>query len=163
MELLYKVSKNDHILGSIERDRAHVENILHRSGVIFLLREDGKILVQRRSKMKKTFPDCFECSASFHVTFGESYEKAATRELKEETGVSAPLYYVGKFSHFNPPENEFIAVFVAKSNEQIKIDKNETSSARFYKINQVDKIAKSDKAAPWFRGAWKLASPMLRS
>jgi len=90
LELLYHVASDDSVFGSIERSKAHLDQILHWSGMIFLIRSDGKILLQRRSPSNATFPGCWDSSSSFHVTFGESYEQAARRELKEEAGVSAP-------------------------------------------------------------------------
>jgi isopentenyldiphosphate isomerase len=98
-ELLYRVSEDDSILGPVERSIAHRDQILHRSGMIFLIRSDGKILLQQRSLTRATFPGCWDSSGSFHVTFGESYEQAARRELFEETGVSAKITYRGKFSY----------------------------------------------------------------
>jgi isopentenyl-diphosphate delta-isomerase len=161
MELLYKINKNDEVLGSVERDKAHADCILHRSGIIFLANGNGKILVQWRSEKKKTFPGCYECSVSFHVIFGESYEEAARRELKEEIGISAPLRYAGKFAYLAPPEHEMVAVFTSHSDDEVKIDKEEMDSARFYSRNEVEKIAKSEKAAPWFRKAWEIAKEDL--
>src|SRR5260370_42126101 len=72
-------------------------------GMIFLARSDGKILLQRRSPNNKIFPNCWDSSSSFHVTFGESYEQAARRELREETAVSALFEYLGKFWCHVPP------------------------------------------------------------
>ncbi|MGA3020554.1 MAG: NUDIX domain-containing protein [Candidatus Micrarchaeales archaeon] len=161
MELLYKINENDEVLGSVERDKAHADCILHRSGVIFLANGKGEILVQWRSERKKTFPGCYECSVSFHVTFGESYEEAARRELKEEIGVSAPIHYVGKFTYLAPPENEMVAVFISHSDDEVELDKEEMDSARFYPRKEVEKIAKSEKAAPWFRSAWEIAKDKL--
>ena len=83
----------------------------------FLIRSDGKILIQYRNKEKETYPDCYDASSSFHVTFGESYEEAARRELGEETGVDAPLEYLTKFTHHDPPENEIVAVFACYSDQ----------------------------------------------
>ena len=163
MEMLYKVNEKDEVLGSIERNKAHKQGVLHRSGAIYLFRSDGQLLIQTRSKTKETFPDCYDSSAAFHVTYGESYEEAAKRELKEETGISAPLRYVGKFTHFNPPENEIVAVFVAQSNNKIKIDKKETASAMFYPKEKVAKMAASKKASPWFRDSWKLMEKTVYS
>ena len=91
MELLYHVTKEDSVLGSVERSTAHRDQILHRAGMIFVIRSDGRILLQHRSPSKTIFPDCWDSSSSFHVTFGETYEQAARRELKEETGISAQL------------------------------------------------------------------------
>ena len=91
LELLYQVEEDDSVIGSVERTRANAEGLLHRSGMVFLTRSDGKILIQRRNVEKQTFPDCYDASSTFHVTFGESYEEAAKREMIEETGISAPL------------------------------------------------------------------------
>ncbi len=88
-ELLYQVTKDDSYIGSVERSVAHRDQILHRAGMMFLIRSDGKILLQRRSATRASFPSSWDSSSSFHVTFGESYQQAAKRELKEETGLSA--------------------------------------------------------------------------
>lgn len=150
------MTKDDTILGSIERSMAHRGQILHRSGMIFLMRSDGKILLQRRSRNKAIFPDCWDSSSSFHVTFGESYEQAAKRELKEETGVSAPLTYLGKFSYHVPPENEIVAVFSCRSDDPVKIDQLESSEASFHTRDEVNGIASSEAAVPWLERGWKI-------
>lgn len=144
------------MIGSVERNRAHAEGLLHRSGMIFLVRSDGKILIQHRSASKQTFPDCYDSSCSFHVTFGESYEDAARRELMEEAGISAPLSYLGKFTHYDPPENEMVAVFACNSDEPIRISNEESSGAKFCTKEEVEKIV-AVGSAPWLRDGWKLA------
>jgi isopentenyldiphosphate isomerase len=149
------VAKDDSVLGSIERSKAHLEQTLHRSGMIFLVRHDGKILLQRRSP-SSTFPGCWDSSSSFHVTFGETYEQAARRELKEETGVSATLTYLGKFTYHVPPENEIVAVFSCKSDDPIRIDKAESSEVSFHARDEVNVIVASEVAAPWLGRGWKI-------
>jgi len=156
LELLYHVTKDDSVLGSIERSRAHLDQILHRSGMIFLIRSNGKILLQRRSPSKTTFPNRWDSSSSFHVTFGESYEQAARRELEEETGVSAPLAYLGKFAYHVPPENEIVAVFFCRSDDPIRIDHVESSEASFHTRDEVNTIVASEAAAPWLTKGWKI-------
>jgi len=150
------VAKDDSVLGSIERSKAHQDQILHRSGMIFLVRSDGQILLQRRSPSNPTFPACWDSSSSFHVTFGESYEQAARRELKEETGVAAPLTFLGKFAYHVPPENEIVAVFSCRSDDAIRIDPAESSEASFHTRDDVNVIAASETAAPWLPKGWKI-------
>jgi len=157
LELLYHVLRDDSVVGSVERDKAHAEGILHRSGIVFLARSDGKILLQHRSPRKSMFPDCFECSCAFHITFGESYDQAAARELVEEIGISALLMYLGKFSHRDPPENQIVALFSCSSDQSLKIDEGEASGAHFYSLGEVDEIVASQKTTPWLRDGWKLA------
>ena len=126
------MTKDDSVLGPVERSKAHHDELPHRSGIIFLVRSDGRIMLQHRSSLKTLFPDCWDSSSSFHVTFGESYEQAARRELKEETGISAQPVYLGKFSYHVPPENEIVAVFWCESDETVRIDPSESLGASFH-------------------------------
>jgi len=156
LELLYHVREDDSVVGPVERKRAHSEGILHRAGMVFLKRSDGKVLVQCRSKTKDTFPNSYDSSCSFHVRFGETYDEAARRELAEETGITSQLAYIGKFTHFDPPENEVIAVFSSKSDELVKIDLDESSFMEFWSKEEVDSIVDAKSTSPWLKDAWKL-------
>ncbi len=126
--------------------------------MIFLLRFDAKILLQHRSSTRALFPASWDSSSLFHVTFGESYEQAARRELREETGVAARVTYHGKFSYHVPPENEIVAVFSCQSDDPIRIDQAESSEVSFYTRDEVDAIAASKEAAPWLREGWRFSA-----
>jgi len=105
--------------------------------------------------MKEIFPNCYDASAAFHVTFGETYADAAHRELKEETGISTELRYVGKFKHHDSPEHQFVAVFIGVSDSPVKIDRSESTEAVFCSKKEVDKIVTSERVTPWLREGWK--------
>ncbi len=74
----------------------------------------------------------------------------------EETGISAPLSYVGKFSHYDPPENQVVAVFICTSDGPVKIDENEASGGYFYSPEEVDRIVASQRTTPWLKNGWRL-------
>jgi isopentenyldiphosphate isomerase len=90
------------------------------------------------------------------VKFGESYQEAARRELFKETGISTSLTYIGKITHFDPPENEIVAVFVCHSDEPVIINRDESSAAEYCTKEKVDRIVMSKNPSPWLRDAWKL-------
>ncbi len=94
--------------------------------------------------------------------FGESYEEAARRELREETGISAQPAYLGKFSYHVPPENEIVAVFSCMSDETIRIDRSESSGASFHTMDEVDRIIASEVIAPWLARGWEVAGKRIR-
>src|SRR2546430_14778147 len=131
MEELYHVENDDSIIGPVKRDYAHLKGMLHRAGMVFVIRSHDEILLTKRSKSKETFPDCYDSSCAFHVTFGESYEEAARRELLEETGIHGTPEYLGKFSFHEPPENEMVAVFRCESKEPVVLDRTESTAANF--------------------------------
>jgi len=154
-EQLYHVSEEDEVIGSVDRDYAHSEEILHRSGIVFLQRSNRDILIQRRSPRKTIFPNCYDASAAFHVTFGETYSEAAVRELREEIGISTQLRYVGKFKHHDPPEHQFVAIFIGASDLPVKIDHSEAEDAIFCSTGEVERIVACESITPWLRDGWK--------
>jgi isopentenyldiphosphate isomerase len=161
MEQLYHVNELDEVIGSVDRDRAHSEEMLHRSGIVFLQRLDREILIQHRSPRKTIFPGCYDASAAFHIAFGETYAEAADRELEEETGISTELRYIGKFKHHDPPELQLVAVFIGASDRPVKIDRSEASDAVFCSKQEVERIVAFEKITPWFRDGWKIVRDLV--
>lgn len=76
------VDEDDNIIGTIEKEEAHRQGLLHRVAAIYLTNKQGEILVQVRDDGR------IEHSASGHVEISETYLDAAKRELEEELGVT---------------------------------------------------------------------------
>ena len=155
-EQLYHVNEMDEVRGSVSRDEAHIKGLLHRSGMVFVVNSKGMILINERSSEKKTFPACYDSSVSFHVTYGETYEESAKRELLEEIHVEAPVQYLGKFIHKDLPEYQIVSVFLCKSDVKPVVDPREFSSHRFYSIPEAERLVKNVKITPWLRDGWKI-------
>jgi isopentenyl-diphosphate Delta-isomerase len=161
MEQVYWVNPDDQVLGPVDRDRAHQEGLLHRSGMVFLSRSDGRILIQHRSPAKKTFPGRYDASCAFHVAYGEEYGEAAQRELVEETGISTALNFIAKFVHHDPPEHQIVAVFSGRSDAPVRIDRSESEGFAFLSSEEVDGLVGTDRVTPWLRDGWPLARHRL--
>lgn len=83
MQNVIWVDEDDNILGIIPREKAHTDALLHRIAVVYVVNEEGKFIIQER-----TDTNTLDHSAAGHVDPGEEYLEAATRELKEELGIS---------------------------------------------------------------------------
>jgi isopentenyldiphosphate isomerase len=157
MEWLWHVNERDEPIGRVERDVAHAQGLLHRSGVVFLRDARGFIYLTRRAATKAIFPDTYDTSASFHVAYGESYAVAARREALEELGLTDTLRELGKFCHYDPPEHQFVVVFAMEyTGDAIRLDPSEATHGAFHAPAEVARIVREERCTPWLRDgiAW---------
>jgi len=75
--------------------------------------------------------------------------------------MSTKLTCVGKFKHYDPPENQFVAVFIGISNEPVTIERNEASDATFCSKLEVERIVASGKVTPWLRDGWRIVRDLI--
>ena len=113
------------------------KGIWHRISRIFLINSKGEILIQKRSIKKASLPGRWDQSAAGHVEEGETYEIAADRELKEETGVSGVvLKKIGSFKSQEIDEadkikNRFNTMYVGTYDGDVNLDPDEVSETRW--------------------------------
>jgi len=63
------------------------DGVFHAVVDVFVMHEDGSVLLMQRALEKQGFPGRFEAGASGSVLKGERPSEAAIRELQEETGL----------------------------------------------------------------------------
>ena len=141
-ELFIVVDKDDNILDYRTRyDCHHDKSLIHRVTDIAIFNDEGKLLLQKRSKTKDLFPGYYTLSASGHVDQGEEYMQAATRELFEELGVAnISLEMVGKIMVVSEYETEMVAVFTGYHNGPFKFREDEVESVQFFSLEEVKNI-----------------------
>ncbi len=135
-KLTYNVDDQDNVLRYVFVKEAHEKKLIHRASYTMLVNEDGKILLQKRSKMK-TYPHMWTLSASGHVDYGESYEETIEREMKEELGISARLEKVGKFKKIDGICNAWATLFIGKHEGPFNFNKDEIEEVKFYTIDEI--------------------------
>lgn len=118
MELVDRVDKNDKIIGQTTKEEAHKNAYIHRVAAIFCFDAKGRLLVQHRKK-----DGLLDHSVGGHVGAGETYEKAAVREMKEELGITKELKKVGNFygnevAPRNPTVDHFFGLFEVSLTEE---------------------------------------------
>ena len=149
MEYFDIVDENDKIIDKASRQECHSNpKLIHRGVFVILVDEKNSILLSKRSMEKDTNPGKWEFPAG-HNDLGESYENAAKRKLKKETGISAKLKKIAKINAMLRQETEFDAIFIGKvkSSVKTKLDKKEVSETRFVPTSDLKKeLAKDEKA-----------------
>ena len=103
--------------------------------------EGVEILLQKRSKSKRTWPSYYDVSTAGHINAGESIVECAVRESKEEVGldiVSDDLYYV--FSLRTPAainEIDYVFTYGVGVNFEPKFNDGEVESTQWMSLNRL--------------------------
>lgn len=86
---IWDAYKADGSLAGIDLIRGEMipEGLLHGVSEIFVLHDDGTILLTQRDYNKPNYPGLYESGAGGSILKGESFISGAIRELKEETGI----------------------------------------------------------------------------
>jgi len=146
VEFFYVVDEDDNVIGKTTREECHKDNRnIHRSVYIFVINDKNEMFLQRRSKVKDLYGGYYTGSATGHVDYGEDYDEAAKRELKEELGITAPIKKVCKFKSFSNIEREISVLYVCFYSGPIRFNEKEISEGFFMNLKQIKEDLDSGK------------------
>jgi len=86
-EQIWHVDEHDSPIGAIDRDESRQTGERYRIVRVSVEDGQGNVLLQKRLESIKSSPGCWDTSAGGNIAYGESYEEAALRELREEVGI----------------------------------------------------------------------------
>jgi isopentenyldiphosphate isomerase len=106
-EILDLVNENDEVIGSMERSEVYVRGLSNFRVInVFLKNSDGKLFVPRRQLTKRLFPGALDVSCGGHVSSGETYLEACTKELGEELNIDFTKVSYRILGTMNPHHDE---------------------------------------------------------
>lgn len=145
IELLEVVTEDGIPTGVVlPRKEIHEKNLLHKEIAVFIINQDKKVLLQKRSKNKKSKPLCWGSSCAGHVDVNESFEISAIRELKEELGITVtknelkPILL--KKLRKGKSNSHIRSWYFIETNLDIKdfiLQKEEVEEVRWFDINEI--------------------------
>ena len=141
-EMLIEVDENDRKIGIQPRSSFRGE-LIHRSVHLMLFNSNNEILLQKRAPTKTKYPNLYTFSVSGAVSI-ESYEKAMKREMKEELSISVPFKKLFKWKYFDKIDKSFRTIYIAQSDKQVKVDKNEACGIKWISLKDFKKELKEN-------------------
>ena len=150
-EVFDVVDEDDNVKGEATRAEVHRNpTLVHRVVHIWVLNEQGDILVQQRSLTKDKSPGKWDISCGGHVQKGQDLENTAERELQEELGIKADCRFITKFIERLPDQTEMINLYYAKHNGPFIFSKEEISQVKFFGREEVLRFIANDPGASYF-------------
>lgn len=154
-EVFDLVDEQDNVIGKTTRGKVHSDPSLIHRAVFILVFRGNELFMQKRSPTKDKYPNAWTVSCSGHLDSGETYEKAAVRELKEELGltVNGPITFITKELLRLPAETEYCSFHRYETADAITIDPVEISEGRYFPIdtNFFEKVLPSMSVTPAFK------------
>lgn len=142
-EYFYVVDEKDNVIGKATREACHQKRLIHRSVYVFVLNEKDELFLQKRSMSKNLYPGYYTGSATGHVDYGENYESAAHRELKEELGIDGTLRKLFKFKSFSEEEREISVLYLCRHNGPFSLNKEEIDEGIFMNLKEIERELKT--------------------
>lgn len=133
-----EVDKNDNKIGLRPRDDFYTGKYIHRASHLILFNLKNEILLQKRAKDKKWYPDLYTFSVDETVA-DESYEDCIKRGMQEEIGILIEVKRLFKYPFFDTFDKAWHCVFVGKSDQEIKPDKREIQKIKWIKVEELKK------------------------
>ncbi len=137
LEEVVLVDEGNNVLGTMPKSQVHGSTTpLHRGFSLFLFDSAGRLLLQRRSQTKQTWPLTWSNSVCGHPALDESNVDAAKRRLSYELGMTAthleevaPYRYT--FVRNGIMENEICPILVGFTDEESKANPAEVEATRW--------------------------------
>ena len=157
-EKVVLVNEFDEQIGLMPKMEAHEKAVLHRAFSVFILNENGELMLQQRAAHKYHSPLLWTNTCCSHQRDGESNVEAGKRRLNEEMGFVTDLTEVFSFIYKAPfdnglTEHEFDHVMVGYYNEEPAINPEEVEAWKWMAIDAVkeDMANHPEHYTAWFR------------
>lgn len=145
------INEQNDVLGTAEKLATHNHNTpLHRGFSVFLFNKQGELLLQQRSKKKKTWPLAWSNSCCGHPMLDETVQEAATRRLHYELGITANVNlqivlpaYRYRYERYGIVENEICPVLVGVLSQTPQPNSEEVESLAWIRWGDFVKKLKS--------------------
>ena len=144
MEQVVLVDEQDHPIGLMEKQAAHIRPHLHRAFSVFIFNSEGELLMQQRALSKYHSPGLWTNTCCSHPRDGETLAEATSRRLMEEMGMRCGMHEVYTFIYKAPvgqglTEHEFDHVWIGRSDDTPKINREEVESWKYMSLSDLKK------------------------
>lgn len=121
----------------------------HISVHIWILNDENKFLIQKRSATKKKFPNMWSMTGGA-VLAGETSEEGCIREVAEELGINLELKDLKKLGTVKR-KNGLVDIWISYKNciiEDLTLQEDEVSCAKWADITEIKDLLQKEEFTP---------------
>lgn len=157
-EQVILVDQDNEQIGTMPKMEAHEKAVLHRAFSVFIVNDNGDIMLQQRAASKYHSPLLWTNTCCSHQRVGESNIEAGKRRLQEEMGFQAELKELFSFIYKAPfdnglTEHEYDHVMLGSFNSEPNINPDEVEAWKWMSPEAVkEDISKNpNDYTAWFK------------
>jgi isopentenyldiphosphate isomerase len=125
--------------GSAKRRELLPKNLNFRTVHIFVIDQDGKLILQKLRPDHPRNPTRLGSSVAGHLHTGERYASAARRKLKDELRLQLPVKRIGVFTMVDEKSKKFVGLFTSCAEDQnIAYDKEQIDSITRMSFKEIE-------------------------
>lgn len=158
VEKVILVDESDNALGLMEKMEAHEKGLLHRAFSVFILDDNGDLLLQQRAKSKYHSGGLWTNTCCSHPRDEEKTIDAAHRRLMEEMGFDCEIEKMFDFIYKAEldqglTEHELDHLFVGYYNGEPIINLEEVEDWKKMSLNEVEEDIRNQPQyyTEWFK------------
>ena len=153
---------NENPIEVVDRNNPQVwdKGMFHMGADIWIINDDKKILVQKRSKYKKLEPNVWAMTGG-SVIYGETPTQTIVREAKEELGIDLNPTRLQFMTEFKT-QNVWVKTFILKQNldiSQMIFSEDEVADAKWLTWNEIDDLVKDNN---FIQNRWNYVKDYLK-
>lgn len=149
MEIVDKFNNKRESLNKTAQRHEKIKGEYRQSEHIWIVNNEGKFLMQKRSKYKKSFAGKWSQTGGA-VDEGETPLQGALRECKEELGLDIPKKEIELILSFKR-EYDFVDVWLVRKNidiKKLKLQEEEVEEVKWVSKEEIEKMIKNNETTP---------------
>ncbi len=158
--ILEVVDGKNRPLGVFPESQVHFHGLHHRSVAVALYDRQGLIYLQKRTESEPPYCGRWDLPASGHVLAGEAVQEAASRELRERTGLRlAGFRLVSLVDGRRETNYEFVYVFNAGRIRKLRVlSLKKTRDGLLLDSRELSMLIQEnpETVTPWLVYLWRL-------
>jgi len=142
------IDDNFNILRIASREEVRDKNLNHKAVGIIIKNSKNQFYAAQRSAKKKVYPLRWELGGGGAVDYGESFEEAAKREIKEELGFDSEPEYLFDFDYSDEYMTFKAKIYLVNHDGEIIVNKEDFEQGKWISVEKVEEMIKNKLLCP---------------